>query len=172
MVVIKKPADGCLRVLTPDDFVDPTLKEKSREFWQAATPLSNLNQIIPETDTPANLPARYFGKEKTDQWCYYFEKADLARQQLNWQKVIDLYMLAESKGFKPQNAYEYVPLIQAYVHAGNIQSAAGISQILDLSEESTKGVVCDTWNKLTKDNSLSTSEESITHVLSDLQCIK
>jgi hypothetical protein len=172
MIVIKKPADGCLRVLTPDDYVDLTLKEKSLEFWQAATPLSNLNQIIPETDSPANLPARYFGTEKTGQWCYYFEKADLARQQLNWQQVINLYTQAESKGYKPLNVYEYVPLIQAYVQTGNIQKAAEISQTLDLSEELTKGVVCDTWNKLTKDHSLSTSEESITHVLSDLQCIK
>jgi len=169
MIVIKKPADGCLRVLTPEDYVDATLKEKSREFWQAATPLSNLNQIIPETDSPANLPEKYFGKEKTDQWCYYFEKADLARQQGQWQNVIDLYTQAELKHFKPLNVYEWIPLIQAYTFSGNIEKAEEISSKL-LNDDVTNGVLCNVWNNMIDNNSPSLVKTAVDNELLILKC--
>ena len=172
MIVIKKPADGCLRVLTPGDYVDPTLKEKSLEFWQAATPLSNLDQIIAQPDTPAKLPAKYFGNERTNQWCYYYEKADLARQQAQWQTVIDLYSQAELKHFKPLNIYEWIPLIQANVFLGDFQKADEISTNQNLSNETIKNVLCDTWQKLENNSSLVSNNGEIISIMGKLQCQK
>jgi hypothetical protein len=170
MIVVKKPADGCLRVLMPADYVDPTLKEKSLVFWQAATPLSNLDQIITDTNQPAELPKKYFGTENTDQWCYYFEKADLSRQQGQWQNVIDLYTQADQKHFKPLNVYEWIPLIQAYTFSGNIEKAEEISNNLPITDEVTQGVLCNTWKNIIDNNSLSIEKATITEELSSLNC--
>lgn len=170
MIVIKKPAEGCLRVVTANDYIDPTMKEESLNFWKSASPLSNLDRILPVTDTPAVLPEKYFGKENTDQWCYYFEKADLARQQSQWQSVIDLFAQADAKGFKPLNAYEWVPLIEAYVSTDQVQKASDITNTLKLSDETTKGIACNTWQNLAAANTAASQTDSIAAVLSNLQC--
>ena len=39
-----------------------------------------------------------FGSEPPHLWCYYFEKADLARQLQDWQSVLQLEKQARARG--------------------------------------------------------------------------
>jgi hypothetical protein len=170
VLVYKKPADGCLRIFSSTDSADEFQSDENDSFWKDAIPLSNLDLILVNPTKPAVLPQKYFGKENTNQWCYYFEKADLALQQSKWQDVIDYYVQANEKGFAPLNADEWVPLIEAYANSNQVQKASDISNNLNLSEAPIKDIVCSTWFELEKQITNSKDQDLIKHVISNLQC--
>ena len=87
-VAIDFAPPSCLRVLDPQ--LDPQ-NEMLPEMIRASASLSNTAQILPDGSAdPAVPPLTQFGKEPAHGWCYYFEKADLARQQQDWQQVAAL----------------------------------------------------------------------------------
>ena len=59
------------------------------ESLTALIPLSNPGLILTASD-PAILPSPPFVGEPLHGWCYYYEKAELARQQADWDSVIDM----------------------------------------------------------------------------------
>ncbi len=73
-----------------------------------------------------------FGNEPPHTWCYYFEKADLARQVQDWQAVLQLGQQARDRGFAPGMGAEYLPFIEAYAQTGQW------SQAFDLSVSASK----------------------------------
>ena len=172
ILVYKKPADSCLRIFSSTDSADEFQTDDSYDFWKAAIPLSNQSLIIANPEDPAVLPQKYFGKEDTDQWCYYFEKADLARQQSKWQDVIDLYARAKEKGFTPLAPYEWTPLIDAYIATGQIQNAIGITNDLNLADDNAKSVFCSTWINLEKQSANSKDSPTIQKMIESMHCQK
>lgn len=77
---------ACLRVL------DPLIDGDNRmlpEDIAAASAWSRRGLILPAGAGAAMVP-EMAGPEPAHDWCYYFEKADLARQQGDWQQVTEL----------------------------------------------------------------------------------
>jgi hypothetical protein len=66
--------------------------------------------------TEPNLPESIYGKQNHQTWCYYFEKADLARQYGQWNEVVRLWNEASSIGVKTENGFEYIPFIEGFGH--------------------------------------------------------
>lgn len=154
LIIFVKPANGCLRLLSSENSPEEFIYSNRFAFWHDSIPLSNLNRIIVNTPTPAVPSAKYFGEENQNQWCYYFEKADLARQQQDWSTVIDLFNQANSAGFSPTNIPEWLPLMEAYLSTGQIDRAMEVSAGLRAEDPSETASLC---NMLIK-----TSSESIT----------
>lgn len=118
ILVYLQPQVGCVQVLSDGIVPDvPYLKYDSYK-WQALAAASNLDTIITDSSQPASLPVRYFGEEDRNQWCFYYEKADLARQMGDWQKVLDYYQEAKNQGFEPTNGSEYRILVEAWLESG------------------------------------------------------
>ena len=116
----------------------PALARRARHF-------SNVNQIVMNPSTHARPPARIFGAEPPRCWCYYFEKADLARQMLDWQQVAQLGDEARQLGFRPSDSSEWLPFIEGYVQVGRYQDAEEVvSQALsvDPAIEPSLGNLC------------------------------
>jgi len=65
-----------------------------------------------------SLPPEIFGLEPAHGWCYFYEKADLARQTGEWQQVISLYQEAYAQGLAPKNSAERLPLVEAHLRRG------------------------------------------------------
>jgi hypothetical protein len=114
-------ADACLRVLDP--LLDADHYALEPEMRRAAL-ISTTVPIFPaqngESFTP---PDRIFGEEPAHSWCYFFEKADLARQQGDWQEIVRLGEQAFSAGDNPNDPLERTPFIEGYAHTGNWDSA-------------------------------------------------
>ena len=84
---------------------------------------SNIDQIV--ADTPAHQPeAVYFGKEPAHTWCYYYEKASLARQKGDWKEVDRLESEAEARAYHPSDPSEWMPFIEAQANLGNFAKAS------------------------------------------------
>lgn len=114
LVIFYSPP-GCLRVLDP--VRDKNLPILPYDISQAVS-ISHPAQIITTTDTPAEPPASVFGTEPVHSWCYYYQKADLARQSMNWEKVKAYGDQAFSQGFFPEEPSELMLFIEGYAHAG------------------------------------------------------
>jgi hypothetical protein len=163
-LVYNPPA--CLRVL------DPALDSKNwmvPEEIRKALPLASTQPIH---DGPAlSLPEELFGVEPEHTWCYYFEKADLARQQEDWQKVVELGDQAFSLGDYPNDPSERLPFIEGYAHTGNWEQA------LDLSRQTAKitpvmnPVLCQLWKRLEQDTPAGDAREATMQAaLNEFEC--
>jgi hypothetical protein len=132
----------CVRVLDPVYTGDP----KFNAGLSNIIPISNLAEISVGDGTRVPDPAT-FGMEPAHTWCYYFEKADLARQMGDWQTILKLGAQAESKGLGSNSGSEYLPFIEAYAQTGQW------SQALDMSlnaQDNTAGLdalLCNNWQR-------------------------
>lgn len=75
LIIYYEPEGRCLWVLNPNDATHIELPQIIREILPAA----NLNRIKPDRVRPDYPPETIFGPEPAHTWCYYYQKADLAR---------------------------------------------------------------------------------------------
>jgi hypothetical protein len=131
----------CLQFVSPRDEDDRDLPGSIK----ALISISNLGRIQPEPLNNWQPPAGIFGSEPQHTWCYYFEKAELAYQYGDWPKVIRLMEEANAQGFAPMDMKEFLPLLDAYLQTGDLESALAISlQIKQLSDK-IDDRVCNAW---------------------------
>src|SRR5690349_10921059 len=144
VLVIYMPPNGCLRVLDPARGDEITYGNQSR-FLVDAIPLSDPSNIIVDPNQNAKPP---FLPEPGHTWCYYFAKAELARQQRNWDRVIDLIDEARSLGYEPEDPFEWLTYIEAQARKGNIDEAIKASR--DASEQDTRirRGLCELWKRI------------------------
>ena len=138
-----KPESGCLLVFDeayvgyPD--IDP--------FHMALFPVSNLNQI--DSFRIPVIPNRnVFGDEPSHGWCYYFEKADLARQTQHWDDVLQIINEAHQLGFSPQSGVERMPELEAYFYKEDWESFLEVSKSIYAKNEDLDEFLCVQWKRL------------------------
>lgn len=125
---------GCLRVLDPEiEGRNRLIRETS--LMRFAAHISSPDLII--TEPRAKMPDIY-GPEPEHGWCYYFEKADLARQFGDWEKVASIGETAFDLDEHPNDPLEWFVFIEGYAHAGDWTRA------LELSQESYRASKDDT----------------------------
>ena len=167
VLVIYMPKNGCLRVLDAARGDDITYGRQSR-FLVDAIPLSNPSNIIMDTDQTAKIP---FLSEPEHQWCYYFAKAELAYQQSDWKKVIDLIDKARSNGYEPEDPFEWLTYIEAQALRGNIKIAEKISNEAFKQDNGIRKGLCEVWKRVqTQSHAGTEGEMRINQILSDFQC--
>ena len=122
ILLIRYAPPACLRVLLPQyDALNPQLPE----LLASALPLSDPARIQPQPVT--EWPEQVFGPPAAPDWCYYFEKADLARQLGDWQQVVDIEVQAFSQPDRPRHAAELVPFIQGNAYLGRWERSAQLT---------------------------------------------
>ncbi len=125
-VVIYKEADGCLRVLDPI-YGNAETVPGANIYLVNAIPLSNPDLI--KTDAPALvLDKTLFGSEPAHDWCYYYTKAELARQQNDWEQVVKLYKDAQKDGFSASMPVENLPFIEGFALTGDTDTALKLTE--------------------------------------------
>jgi len=123
LLVFSMPQNNCLRILSGNELPDEDVSARKPSLWEGLVALSDLDTIITDPEQAALPPERFFGPENRAQWCYYFEKADLARQKQDWDTVIRLYDEALKLDLGPNATSEYVPLLEAYLRSGQAEKA-------------------------------------------------
>jgi hypothetical protein len=123
-ITLMQPAKGCLRVV---DSSNRDLMDLS-PYAAIASTISNTALIKNDTTKKINYDWLHtlFGSQKTKCWCYYFEKAELARQFGDWQKTYDLLEEGLSQKLKPENDVEWVTYIEACLHTHHYDKAREI----------------------------------------------
>lgn len=136
---------SCLRLLEPDiDSGNRFIQEES--MMREASALSNADRIIPQQK--AVLPAIY-GPEPAHGWCYYFQKADLARQLGQWDEVAKLGDKAFKLNDHPNNPVERFVFIEGYAHVGEWQRAVELSKVsYKVSKDYVGPLLCQLWKRI------------------------
>ena len=89
-----------------------------------------------------------FGPEPDHTWCYFFQKADLARQIEDWNTVVALYKQSQQMGFAPGFGAEYIPFIEAYAQMGDWQKANDLTVAAQDRSPGLKKMLCSNWLRL------------------------
>jgi len=166
-IVFHMPRNGCLRVLSPA-LGDETTYGRESGYLLKAIPLSNPDLIITDKDTTPRLP---FLNEPQHTWCYYYTKAELARQQSDWKEVNNLYEQAASLGYKPNDSFELLVFIEAQAMLGKIDAAEKISKEAMISDKGIRKGLCQVWKRV-QGSVLSENGSSAAQMLASLQCAR
>jgi hypothetical protein len=90
---------------------------------------SKTENILAASGSPA-LPENLFGAEPEHGWCYFYQKADLARQLGDWAAVTRLETESAQSGFEASDPIEWIPFVQARVLRGDADGLTRLAQIL------------------------------------------
>jgi hypothetical protein len=145
-VTILVSPNACLHVLD-SVYAGGDTYERQPRFLRDAIPLSDPSLIITDAEPP-EIPVSLFGKEPPHDWCYYFEKAELARQIGDWERVVSLGDEARAQGFFPGDALEWLPFIEGYVVTGDTKSAGELSILAYKDDSRPRKGLCYTWKRI------------------------
>lgn len=159
----------CVKVVDPS--IDRYLPVKPL-YIKEALPLSRLDLILPE---PANASSRLeevFGPEPIHDWCYYFEQADLYRQQGDWPKTAAAAdkALKINKHFTQKNVSELLPFIDGYAHTGQWKKAVELTFQAYQIWDKMQFILCDAWDTIASAPLSPEGQVAFSQVKTQLQC--
>lgn len=168
LIVDYKPElNQCLWVLNTDYENVYAIPEISRELAQ----ISNPKRILAEHDKKQKPVDEILGSEKQNQWCYFYQRADLAKQIKDWEGIKDIWNGATEAGYKPPNGVEYLPFIEGLAMVGDWEQAAALSRRANQVTPKMKPVLCEIWKRLERESLRSqTGSEAIRKSMDKLNC--
>ena len=152
--------DQCLWVLRPDLANAGGLTAVARTWLSISDP----SRI--EMSQLAAPPAAIFGTEPPHSWCFFFEKADLARQHQQWDTVRALWGQAEAANVRAANGVELVPFIEAAARLGDWSQAQSITRRAQTLPDRSTSLFCDVWRNLSGSTPSTTERD---HILAAVQ---
>ena len=148
---------GCLRILDPEvDASNRLIPETS--LMRFAAHLSVPGLVLSEPR--ATMPDVY-GPEPEHDFCYYFEKADLARWLGDWNTVLQMSEMALTFNDHPYDPAEQMVFIEGYAHAGEWERAMELSkQAHTVSEKDVGWMLCQLWKRIEAETAESPEKEA------------
>ena len=159
-IFVHYKSEGCMRVLdsvqNPPEFVwddvhNPYQDMEERRIQETinGANLTDLSLISPDSSEKVIPLSKIFGEEPTHDWCYYFEKADLAWQNKDYEKILDLYNQVDQSGLSSMIATEYYPFVDAFAHLGFMEKAiAETEKWVSITSPAAKLGYCSLWRKI------------------------
>ncbi len=126
LILVQNGERECVRFF---DGTQPELTTHDEKKLFLIADKSNIENIIVDLP-PATVPEIVFGPEPVHDWCYYYQKASLARQQEDWKQVVSLGREAREQGLGASAAVEWMPFIQAYAILDDYESLEQISRFI------------------------------------------
>ena len=167
MVLINFSPPGCLHIIDPE--IDSENKFISDLLIRDAAPFSRPELILTE-GTP-NLPEIYAPEPKHG-WCYYYQKAGLARQRGDWEQVVKWGEKAFASGDYPNDPTENFVFIEAYAHTNAWGNAEQLSaRAKRISPSYMTPLLCPLWERIERETDYSPDKvQSLERVKDDFNC--
>lgn len=132
LVMIQSSPNGCVRFIDGDA---PELSLSDSDRLVLVAPHSKLENVLATETEPPSVPIYVFGEEPERGWCYYYQKADLARQRGEWEQIPVLLKEALDKGYYPEDALEWMPFLQAYAVQGDVEKMRSTLKLVALNRQ-------------------------------------
>ncbi len=147
-VVLYYAPPRCLRVLDPEiDSINRLIPDET--FLRDAASLSSTVPILSEQTS--QMPEVYY-PEPVHGWCYFFQKADLARQMGDWETVTHLGDAAFSLDDYPNDPVERFVFIEGYAHNGDLEKAVEYSvDSYKVSKNYVGPLLCKLWDRIERE---------------------
>ena len=134
----------CLWIMRPEY---ESLKSLSQTMRQLVS-ISYVDRIEQAPLREDSFVLKYLYLHPEQDWCFYYEKADLAYQYEEWDVVLQLWNSASQSDLRPDNGFEYLPFIEAYAHADDWKTAESLTLSAQKIMRGIDPLFCDTWSKL------------------------
>jgi hypothetical protein len=116
-ILINQPSpDSCVHVING---ASPEYSSQEPDFIRTISSYSEIEHVLLD-ETPHTPPEVVFGPEPAHGWCYYYQKADLARQKGDWDEVIRIGNQVIEQNLNPTDPIEWMPFLQAFAQTGNV----------------------------------------------------
>ncbi len=139
-IVFLYPEAGCIKFLDPSDRIASGVIHLPPSLDQASL-LSNLDRIQTSAASPA-WPVGVLGKEPGQSWCYYYQKAQLARQTGDWEAVSKLAQQAQKAALRPKDPTEWFTFVEADFRLENFSRATELMGKYTEHRASTPKMAC------------------------------
>jgi hypothetical protein len=116
------PTSSCLHII---DGQLPVYSEKEPLEVQQVGTYSHIDRIIPAGVAPIP-PDSIFGPEPAHGWCYYYQKASLARQVGDWHEIGKLYDQVRKLNLDTDDKSEMIPFFEGLVNLGRLDDARSL----------------------------------------------
>jgi hypothetical protein len=157
----------CLWVLGPEDTNLRLISDDLRQL-SAGSDISLIKQSAAIEPT---LPESIYGKPNNNTWCYYFEKADLAKQYQQWDEVARLWKESQSKGERADSGFEYIPFIEGFGHLEDWEQVKKLAKFANKINAGLEPSLCTALDRLAINAPASQQrDETIKKLKDDLAC--
>ena len=159
----------CLKIITKENV--NTIPSKPF-YVRKALSLSDPSLILTNIE-PAIPPTKFFSPEPVHNWCYYYQKAELARQQGNWDEVLQIGEIAlqEKENLSNVDPIEFLPFIEAFINNKQWDQAANLTLFVYQKASKSSSIFCELWGKINETNAGNTLFEKYYSKVEDhLKC--
>lgn len=108
--------------------------------------MANKSQIsqVETGGSPVTLPAYLFGDEPERGWCYWYQQAEVAAQQNDWEKIwAEIDPEIQRLEMRPNDRVEWMPFLQAAAMMGDTERMRRIG-VMIIDERNLKHQGCET----------------------------
>lgn len=168
IVILFEPEIGhCLWVMRPEYADYKALSQPMRQL----SSISFIDRIKNAPENPDSFLLKYLYTNPEKDWCYYYQKADLANQYEEWDEVVRLWETAGKNELKPENGFELLPFIEAFAHSGDWETAVAMTKSSQKTARGIDPLLCGIWSDLeAKMPSSESKETAIATVRNELKC--
>ena len=145
LVFLYSPEEGqCLHLIQSGD---ERYKQYPDIIKEIAPHLSadRINADMGQHDMIRN---QLLGKGEKEDWCYYYESADLARQYQNWEEIVELWKKSQNKKLRASHGIEYIPFIEGFAHSLEWEEAIAITKEAKKLSHAMDSILCPLWDEI------------------------
>ena len=138
LLVMTLPTEtACVHVIDPS-WNELSIHDPALIILTAAK--SKIENIV-INDTQSVPQEIAFGSEPKHAWCYFYQKAQLARQQGDWQTVSKLAKEVKDRSLQPNDGIEWMPFLQSAAVQNDLKEMKHIASLIN-SETLYKQQAC------------------------------
>lgn len=145
LVAIKYDPPACLKVMDrklSNSITNLNLTELQTEELK----LTNLGLI---KQAPQNYPPEFIiPYSENAEWCYFFQKADLARQFGDFSSIVSIGDQVFNLGFSPRDASEWLPFLEGYLWIGDWPKVELILDKMIMQNPNMQNGICYTLRRV------------------------
>lgn len=144
LLLISLPSENsCIHVI---DGTLPIYSESESLLIRRVGAYSMIKRIDPEGKAPVP-PRAIFGREPAHDWCYYYQKASLARQRGDWKEVGRLYDETVARKVQAADKSEVFPFLEGLVNLGRDDDARKLVETEVKGRDILSYYFCESLNK-------------------------
>lgn len=131
---------------------------------------SSADSVLPVITQNVKLKEQVFSVNSQN-WCFYYQKADLARQFGNWEEISALWQDIIENNLHTSFGMEYLPFVEGLAHSGDWETAQMVTLKANRISKAMDSALCPLWANL-RETTLSSPERDliIQQVYDKLKC--
>ena len=133
----------CLHLISTEDQYYKQYPDVIRDV----SPFTSIDRISSTTKQDIELRDDIF-KSSGNTWCFYYQKAELARQFQQWDEIPLLWDEVSSNDLQTEFGTEYIPFIDGFAHLAEWQQAKEITLTADKTSKAMGSILCPLWDDI------------------------